>query len=87
MSFKGVGIDRKREMFFNIILPFYLADDTFNKYHQFLLKIFETHPPLEENSAIKKFYRLVLSNDSNEKIKFSNVKEYFGAIKFVAAKI
>lgn len=84
MSFKGLGINRKREMFFNILLPFYLSDDSFNKYHHFLLKIFETHPPLEENSAIKKFYKLMSNNLSKEKIKLASTKEYFGAIKFVS---
>lgn len=77
MSFKGIGIARKREMFFNIILPFFLADDAFKKYHNFLLKIFECHPPLEENSSIKKFYK-----EQGEK--FKSTKEYFGAIKFVS---
>lgn len=76
MSFQGIGISRKREMFFNIILPFFLADETFKKYHNFLLKIFETHPPLDENSAIKKFYK-------ERETKVTNTKEYFGAMKFV----
>lgn len=83
MSFKGIGIGRKKEMFFNIILPFFLSDDTFNKFHNFLLKIFETHPPLDENSKIKKFYRLIYSNHQSKYIKISNVREYFGAIKYV----
>lgn len=83
MSFKGVGISRKREMFFNIILPFFLADDTFKNYSSFLLQIFEAHPPLDENSKIRKFYKLVSSNISSEKIQISNVKEYFGAMKYV----
>ncbi|MGQ9609188.1 MAG: DUF2851 family protein [bacterium] len=81
MSFKGIGMSRKREMFFNIIIPFFLVDDTFKKYSEFLIKIFETHPPLEENSIIKKFYRLSANNSLIDKI--SNVKEYFGAIQYV----
>lgn len=76
MSFQGIGISRKREMFFNIILPFFLVDYTFKKYHNFLLKIFENHPPLDENSAIKKFYK-------EHGFKARNTKEYFGAIKSV----
>lgn len=76
MSFKGIGITRKREMFFNIILPFFLADDTFNDYHNFLMNIFENHPALEINSTIKKFYK-------DHKLKITTVKEYFGAIKYV----
>lgn len=77
MSFDGIGITRKREMFFNIILPFFLVEDSFNKFKRFLLEIFENHPPLEENSAIKKFYK-----EQGTKIK--NAKEYFGAMKFVS---
>lgn len=84
MSFKGIGINRKREMFFNIILPFFLADETSSKLHNFLLKIFETHPPLDENSKIKKFYKQFFSEAPDKKIIFSNVKEYFGAIKYVS---
>ncbi len=83
MSFKGIGISRKREIFFNIIVPFFLADDSFGKYQNFLLKIFENHPPLDENSKIKNFYKLVSSDASSEKVQISNVKEYFGAIKYV----
>lgn len=76
MSFKGIGISRKKEMFFNILLPFFLVDDASQKYHYYLLKLFENHPPLEVNSAIKKFYR-----EQGEKV--TNVKEYFGAMKYV----
>ena len=76
MSFKGIGISKKKEMFFNVILPFYLSDDTFSKYHHFLLKIFETHPPLDENSTIRKFYK-------ENQTKITNAKEYFGAIKYI----
>ncbi len=88
MSFKGIGISRKREMFFNIILPFFLSDESFSNYHSFLIKLFETHASLDENSKIKKFYKLVGANSRsplrqpNEKIQISNAKEYFGAIKF-----
>lgn len=77
MSFKGAGIRRKREMFFNIILPFFLADDTFRKYNDLLMRLFENHPPLEENSIMKKFYRLTAYNS------ISNTKEYFGANQYV----
>jgi len=83
MSFKGLGINKKREMFFNILLPFYLSDDSFNKYHHFLLKIFETHPPLDKNSKIKKFYKLYCTKILNDEIKLSSAKEYFGDIKYV----
>ncbi|AIH03975.1 MULTISPECIES: DUF2851 family protein [Thermodesulfobacterium] len=83
MNFKRIGISRKREMFFNIILPFFLADDSFSKYHSFLLKLFEVHPPLDVNSKIKRFYTKVSSMINREKVEISNVKEYFGAMKYV----
>lgn len=83
MSFQGVGISKKREMFFNIIFPFFLSDETFSAYHNFLVRIFEIHPPLEQNATIKKFYQIYSSTHHSEEITISNTKEYFGAIKYV----
>jgi hypothetical protein len=83
MSFQGVGISKKREMFFNIIFPFFLSDETFSAYHNFLVRIFEIHPPLEQNAKIKKFYQIYTSTHHSEEITISNTKEYFGAIKYV----
>lgn len=83
MSFKGIGISRKREMFFNIIFPFFLSDESFSAYHNFLVRIFEFHPPLEQNATIKKFYQLYTSSHHSEEITISNTKEHFGAIKYV----
>ncbi|MCS7213836.1 MAG: DUF2851 family protein [Candidatus Calescibacterium sp.] len=56
MEFKGLGSDRKKEMFFNVILPFAIAVDKNNRVTVFLKKIFQLHPPLSENSIIKKFF-------------------------------
>lgn len=61
MDFTGIGINRKREMFFNIIMPFYIA--CFEKENpemvKFLNAIFLYHPPLAENSITKKFKSIV----------------------------
>ncbi|GIV26639.1 MAG: hypothetical protein KatS3mg027_0453 [Bacteroidia bacterium] len=73
MSFQGIGISRKREMFFNIILPFFMADTTSEKYHPFLMEIFETHPSLSINKKIKSFI-------TTHNIQIKNTKEYFGII-------
>ncbi|MGQ9801818.1 MAG: DUF2851 family protein [Candidatus Saccharicenans sp.] len=78
MAFKGIGIIRKKEMFFNIILPFFLADEQSERYRGFLLKIFETHPPLETNSAVKSFYKLFPA----AKAYISTTNEYFGALDY-----
>lgn len=77
MNFDGIGIQRKEEMFFNIILPFFMvyADDVECK--KFLLFLYEKHPPLQENSSIKNF----LKNFPDTTI--SSAKEYMGAIFFV----
>ena len=83
MSFEGIGISRKREMFFNIIFPFFLSDESFSAYHNFLLRIFEIHPPLEQNATIRKFYQICTTAHNSEEITISNTKEYFGAIKYV----
>lgn len=85
MSFKGVGITRKREMFFNIILPFFLAhlaiaDDI----KIFLKNLIVIHPSLEENGAIKKFHCVIKKEFKITDFKFKNVKEYFGALEYVA---
>lgn len=74
MSFKGIGENRKQEMFFNIVMPFmmfYLQD---NKIHNFLMFMFENHPPLSENSVIKSFKK------HHPEIKIENVKTYMGAL-------
>ncbi|MFN3471183.1 MAG: DUF2851 family protein [Aquificaceae bacterium] len=76
MDFDGIGIERKREMFFNIILPFYLAylENQNPKITNFLEDIFEHHPPLSENSIIKNF---------KFKDLITSTKTYFGALFYV----
>lgn len=73
MDFGGIGKERKREMFFNIILPFFLAylESQSPRITEFLKSIFELHPPLSENSIIKAF-------KSKELI--TSTKTYFGVL-------
>ncbi len=90
MNFKGIGIQRKREMFFNIILPFCIAyyENQNSNIVQFLKEIFEIHPPLPENSIIKTFKSMI--NISNYSKLVSSTKIYFGAqfyIKNIQNKI
>lgn len=73
MSFDGIGEQRKEEMFFNIIFPFYMVFPEDAEIRKFLEFMFETYPPLSENRFIKKF-----KNRYNLNIK--NVKEYMGAL-------
>ncbi|QWK13865.1 MAG: DUF2851 family protein [Aquificota bacterium] len=76
MDFKGIGILRKREMFFNIILPFYLAYLEGKKEHtSFLERLFQLHPPLSENSITKSF-RLQIGEKYDKLVR--SVKAYFG---------
>ncbi|MEO0144974.1 MAG: DUF2851 family protein [candidate division WOR-3 bacterium] len=83
MYFKGIGIERKREMFFNIILPFVIAflENENNEIIKFLNSIFNIHPPLSENSTIKKFKSLV-GEDNYTKLNTST-KTYFGIIFYM----
>lgn len=81
MNFKGVGIERKRDMFFNIITPFFLVysknDDILT---QFLNKIFLYHPPLPENTIIKKFKKTI--NEKEYKNLNTCAKTYFAIIEY-----
>jgi len=56
MSFAGIGKERKVDMFFNIILPFFLVtyeDETNHKMHDFLEKLYEYHKALVHNSITR----------------------------------
>ncbi|MCS7180412.1 MAG: DUF2851 family protein [bacterium] len=88
MDFKGIGKDRKREMFFNIVLPFNLAylEDKNSNIIQFLKKIFGIHPPLSENSVTKKFIEIINDKQIYKKINFST-KTYFGIHYYIKEKI
>ena len=80
MSFKGIGIERKRDMFFNIILSFMLVYAELNgltQVEQFLTQIFENHPPLLENSVIKRYRK------TQPAINYKTVKQYFGILHWI----
>lgn len=74
MNFKGIGKQRKEEMFFNIIMPFLIVFSNDEKLQQFLKYMFETHSPLQENSIIKKF------KYHYPHLKITTVKQYMGAM-------
>ncbi|MFN4220434.1 MAG: hypothetical protein ACK4GJ_05910, partial [bacterium] len=84
MDFQGIGIERKREMFFNIILPFCLAyleeltylEEKDSKVIEFLNFVFITHPPLSDNSITKKFKSLI-NKFRNDEPNIS-IRAYFG---------
>ncbi|MCM8772325.1 MAG: DUF2851 family protein [Candidatus Omnitrophica bacterium] len=76
MNFKGIGIQRKEEMFFNIIMPFMIVFTENRDIKKFLKYMFENYPPLAQNKIIKSF------NVQYPEIKLKNVKAYMGAIFF-----
>jgi len=79
MSFSGIGQERKVEMFFNIILPFFLViyDDEQNyKMVEFLENLYHYHRPLSTNSIIKNMQKKL-----NIK-KLNSVKEYMALIQY-----
>ncbi|MGC8914967.1 MAG: hypothetical protein ACP5K0_05490 [Thermosulfidibacteraceae bacterium] len=76
MNFGGVGIQRKTEMFFNIIMPFFMVYAEHDEVKKFLSFIFETHPPLSENNLVKSF------NRNYPDINIESVKAYMGVILF-----
>lgn len=79
IDFQGVGEQRKKEMFFNIILPFMIAfcENEDFEIIEFLKTIFSIHPPLSENSITKSF-RKSLSEDKDYLQLNSSTKTYFG---------
>ncbi len=78
MNFKGIGIQRKGEMFFNIILPFCIAylENKNSEIIKFLNEIFSIHPPLSENSVTKKFKSMI--GESKYAELNTSTKSYFG---------
>lgn len=85
MNFSGIGIQRKLEMFFNIILPFMLAYERGNSnLTSFLREIFFVHPPLSENSTTKSFKNLLPKDIKYLEINIST-QTYFG-IHFFKSK-
>ena len=83
MNFKGIGRERKREMFFNIILPFCIAylEDKNPEIIKFLNTIFSSHPPLSENSLTKKF-KFMIGESNYAKLNIST-KTYFGILLYI----
>ncbi len=79
MDFPGLGLERKTEMFFNIILPFFLVvyeDEQNQNMVEFLITIFEYHKPLALNSIVRDSMKML-----NIK-RINSVKEYFGLIQY-----
>lgn len=80
MDFKGIGIQRKEEMFFNIIMPFIMVSSKDKSIQNFLKNMFENCPPLSDNKLIKSFKK------HNPEIKITSVKTYMGALLFEKQK-
>ncbi|MDK2793179.1 MAG: hypothetical protein PWQ25_2042 [Deferribacteres bacterium] len=76
MDFEGVGIQRKEEMFFNIIMPFIMVFSNDPKLNNFLHFIFENYPPLKENKLTKDF------KANYPLLEIKTLKEYFGVLLF-----
>lgn len=76
MNFEGIGIQRKEEMFFNIIMPFLIVYSDDNEMQIFLKFMFENYPPLLENNLVKSFKL------NYPQVKIVNLKTYMGAILF-----
>lgn len=81
MDFPKMGIQRKQEIFFNIILPFFIAylSENNHRIKDFLYDIFDKHPYLNDNSITKKFKKSFRDEISDPDI-FSSTKTYFGII-------
>lgn len=77
MDFEGIGWQRKEEMFFNILLPFFMVYVDNIKSKNFLKFLFENHPPLKENTLIKNFLKKFPDKTIN------TAREYMGAIFFI----
>jgi len=78
MNFSGIGEQRKADMFFNIILPFFLViyeNEQNEKLKEFLENLYEYHKPLSPNSVIKSMMRRF--NIKN----VSSVRKYMGLIQ------
>ena len=80
MDFKGIGKQRKEEMFFNIILPFFMVFSDNKNIYQFLKFMFENHPPLQDNSVTQKF------KSKYPDLQITSVKEYMGIMLFEKTK-
>ena len=85
LSFKGLGKNRKLEMFFNILLPFYLVSfekESDKKMLKFLTDVFEFHPALPDNLVIRKAKSLFAGRHNISEEFPNTAKTYFGLIQW-----
>ena len=80
MNFKGIGNQRKEEMFFNIIVPFFMVFLEDKNIQQFLTFMFENYPPFTDNRLTKAF------KTKHPDLKITTVKKYMGIILFEKTK-
>ena len=80
MDFKGIGKQRKEEMFFNIVMPFLMVFSEDKNIQPFLTFMFENYPPLTDNRLTKAF------KTKHPDLKITTVKEYMGIIFFEKTK-
>jgi len=80
MDFKGIGKQRKEEMFFNIILPFFMVFSDNKNIYQFLRFMFENHFPFQDNRVTQKF------KNKPPDLRITSVKEYMGTMLFEKTK-
>lgn len=76
MDFRGIGSQRKEEMFFNIIMPFMMINSKDKKVLTFLRTTFERYPPLGNNTLLKKF------KAKYPDLELKTLREYMGALFF-----
>ncbi len=82
MSFPGLGESRKLDMFFNIIVPFFIViyeSDGEQRLFDFLKKIIETCPLTEEN---KKLVEKISNKFLNKAIQNITMIEFFGLLEY-----
>lgn len=87
MDFKGIGNERKLEMFFNIILPFFMlifTKENVSNLQKFLYELFSLHPPLSDNYITRESKMLLVKKygASNINILVNNVKRHFGLLQY-----
>ncbi len=81
MSFNGLGESRKLDMFFNIMVPFFIViyeSDSEQRLCDFLKKIIEIYPLTEGNKRLAEKLNKKLSI---EKIQIASVIEFFGLLE------
>ena len=81
IDFDGPGYERKLEIFFNILLPFYsVYFQDKPEIEEFLENIFKNHPPLKANSKTKKALKLLSKNKNFHFQEVKSAQDYFGLI-------